>query len=49
MYFFGLKYKYLKIYHEIIKQVIWLGRNIEVNMVLDFMWKSTIKTYLIKS
>ncbi len=28
---------YLKLYHKIIKRVIWLGRNIEVNMVFDFM------------
>jgi hypothetical protein len=49
MYFFGLNYKYLKIYHEIIKHVIWLGINIEINMVFDFMWKNTIKTHLIKS
>ncbi len=28
---------YLKLYHKIIKHVIWLGRNIEVNMVFDFM------------
>jgi hypothetical protein len=44
-----LNYKYLKIYHEIIKQIIWLGRKIEVDMVLDFMWKNMIKKYLIKS
>ncbi len=37
MYFFGLNYKYLKTYHEIIKHVIWLGKNIEVYIVLDFM------------
>jgi hypothetical protein len=49
MYFFGLNYMYLKIYHEIIKHVNWLGRKIEVHMVLDFMWKNMIKTYLIKS
>ncbi len=29
--------KYFKIYHKIIKHVIWLGRKIEVNMVRDFM------------
>ncbi len=39
VYFFGLNYKYLKIYHEIIKHVIWLGRKIEVNMVSDFIFK----------
>jgi hypothetical protein len=39
MYYFGLNYKYLKIYHEIIKHVIWLFRKIEVNMVFDFMSK----------
>ncbi len=43
VYFYGLNYKYLKIHHEIIKHVIWLGKNIEVNMVLDFMRKSMIK------
>jgi hypothetical protein len=37
VYFYGLNYNYLKIDHEIIKHVIWLGRKIEVNMVLDFM------------
>ncbi len=35
--FFGLNYKYLEIYHEIIKHIIWLDRKIEVSMVLDFM------------
>ncbi len=36
MYFFGLNYKYIKIYHDIIKHVIWLGINIELNMVFIF-------------
>jgi len=36
-------------YHEIIKHVISLGRKIEDNIVIDFMWKSMIKTYLIKN
>jgi hypothetical protein len=49
VYFFGLNYKYLQIYLEIVKHVIWLGKKIEVNMVFDFMWKNTIKTYLINS
>ncbi len=39
MYFSRLNYKYLEIYHEIIKHVIWLGRKIEVNMVLDLCEK----------
>jgi hypothetical protein len=42
MYFYGLNYKYLKIYHKIIKHVIWLGRKIEVNMV------PYVKIYYIK-
>jgi hypothetical protein len=37
VYFSGLNYKYLKIYHEIIEHVIWLGRKIGVNMIFDFM------------
>jgi hypothetical protein len=41
VYFYGLNYKYLKIHHEIIKHVIWLGKNIEVNMVLDSPLKNT--------
>ncbi len=41
MYFYGLNYKYLKTHHEIIKHVIWLGKNIEVNMVLDLLSKNT--------
>jgi hypothetical protein len=49
MYFSKLNYKYLKIYHEIIKHVIWMGKNIEIHMVLDFMWKNMIKTYLINN
>jgi hypothetical protein len=40
MYIFGLNYKYLKIYHEIIIHVIWLGIKIEVNMFFDFIFKN---------
>jgi hypothetical protein len=40
MYFLTLNYKYLKTYHEIIKHVIWLGKNIEANMVLDLCEKT---------
>jgi hypothetical protein len=49
VYLFGLNYKYLEIYHGIIKHVIWLGRKIEVNIVFDFMWENMVKTYLINS
>jgi hypothetical protein len=49
VYYFELNYNHFKIYHEIIKHVIWLGRKFEVNMVLDFPWKNMIKTYIIKS
>jgi hypothetical protein len=49
VYFSRLNYKYLKIYHEIIKHIIWLGKKIKVNIVFDFMWKNTIKTYLMKN
>jgi len=49
VYFFGLNYKYFKIYHDIIKHVIWLGEKIEVYIVLDFMWKNMIKKNLMNS
>jgi hypothetical protein len=49
MYFSRLNYKYLEIYHQIIKHIVWLGRKIEVNMVIDFMRENMIKTYLINS